>query len=167
MALLISIFLIKEPVFFNIVPLIPQALIVSLYFFFLFRFTLNATHQIKFFLHPKRNKDRKIWGNTSCCPENKSLGCSFSKYFFKRCHDGIGYEHVHSSGQQMSLWLEEHPFCGLMKIGSKSKHNQNFQPKFYKNFTQASNTCSSTQKLFHWKLKTPFKENLIWKMDCC
>ena len=48
MALLISIFLIKEPVFFNIVPLITHALIVSLYFFFLFRFTLNATHQIKF-----------------------------------------------------------------------------------------------------------------------
>ena len=48
MALLISIFLIKEPVFFNIALLITQALIVSLYFFFFFRFTLKATHQIKF-----------------------------------------------------------------------------------------------------------------------
>ena len=133
-------FLIKEPVFFNIAPLITQALIVSLYFFSFF--VLHWSNKI--FLHPKRNKDRKIWGNNSCCPENKSLGCIFSKYFFKKCHDGIGYEHVHSSGQQMSLWLEEHPFCGLMKIGSKSKHNQNFQPKFYKNFTQASKTCSST-----------------------
>ena len=48
MALLISIFLIKEPVFFNIAPLITQALIVFLYFFLFFRFTLKATHQIKF-----------------------------------------------------------------------------------------------------------------------
>ena len=57
------------------------------------------------------------------------MGCIFSKYFLKKCYDGIGYEHVHSSGQQTSLWLEEHPFCGLIKIGSKIKHNQIFQAK--------------------------------------
>ena len=52
-------------------------------FFFLFYFTLKVTHQT-IFLHPKRNKDWKIWRNTSSwCPENESLGCIFSNYLKK------------------------------------------------------------------------------------
>ena len=103
MALLISIFLIKEPVFFNIVPLITQALIVSLYFFFLFRFTLNATHQIKFSCIQNETKTGKFEVIPLVALRIKVSAAFFQNIVFKKCHDGIGYEHVHSSGQQMSL----------------------------------------------------------------
>ena len=89
MALHISIFLIKEPVFFNIVPLITQALIVSLYFFFLFRFTLNATDQIKFSCIQNETKTGKFEVIPLVALRIKVWAAFFQNIFLKNAMMGL------------------------------------------------------------------------------
>ena len=81
----------------------------------------------KIFLHPKRNKDEKFWGNASLWCLEKILGCFFWKYSLKKM---LLWDCLR---QQTSFWQKGHPFCSLMRKGPKINHvgititfNQNF-----------------------------------------